>query len=436
MKTWPQQATQDQTRNMRHFDYENGVMHAENVSLSDIADAVGTPVYVYSTATLKRHFEVFAKAFDGRKSLVAYSVKANSNLAVLKVLAGLGAGADVVSGGELARALTAGIPASKIVFSGVGKKPSEMRDALSAGIRMFNVESEAELEALNDVAMSMGKRAPISFRVNPDVTAGGHEKISTGKAENKFGIAWSGAMDAYARAADLPGIEVIGVDVHIGSQIDSLAPFKAAIDKVGGLIERLRAAGHTITTFDIGGGLGIPYGSNQSHPPLPSEYGKMVIEATAHLDVEMVFEPGRMIAGNAGVLLTEVTYVKRGENRDFLIVDAAMNDLIRPALYDAHHEIEPVIAPGPSGEYGLYDVVGPVCESGDTFTKRRELPHMRSGDRFVFHSAGAYGAVQAGQYNTRPLVPEVLVSGDKFAVVRERPRVEEILKLESIPDWA
>lgn len=420
---------------MRHFDYKDGVMHAEDVSLSDIADAVGTPVYVYSAATLTRHFNVFAQAFEGRDALVAYSVKANSNLAVLSLLAKLGAGADVVSGGELARALTAGIPASKIVFSGVGKKPAEMRDALSAGIAMFNVESEAELEALNDIALSMGKRAPISFRVNPDVTAGGHEKISTGKAENKFGIAWSGAMAAYARAATLPGIKIIGVDVHIGSQIEDLAPFKAAIDKVGALIGDLRAAGHTITHFDIGGGLGIPYGSNQGNPPLPSAYGAMVKEATAHLNVKMVFEPGRMIAGNAGVLLSEVTYVKRAENRDFLIVDAAMNDLIRPALYDAHHEIEPVIAPGASGDYASYDVVGPVCESGDTFTKRRELPVMKAGDRFVFHSAGAYGAVQAGQYNTRPLVPEVLVSGDKFSVVRERPRIEEILKSETIPDW-
>ncbi len=420
---------------MRHFDYKDGVMHAEDVSLARIAQEVGTPVYVYSAATLTRHFNVFAGAFEGRDVLVAYSVKANSNLAVLSLLGKLGAGADVVSGGELARALTAGIPASKIVFSGVGKKPAEMRAALKAGIRMFNVESEPELEALNAVAVDMGMRAPISFRVNPDVTAGGHEKISTGKAENKFGVAWSAAEAAYARAAELPGIEIVGVDVHIGSQIDELAPFKAAIEKVSGLIERLRAAGHSIKMFDIGGGLGIPYGSNAPAPPLPSEYGAMVKEATAHLDVQMVFEPGRMIAGNAGVLLSTVTYVKRGENRDFLIVDAAMNDLIRPALYDAYHEIEPIIAPKPTTPQKLYDVVGPVCESGDTFTKQREFPQMVSGDVIVMHSAGAYGAVQAGQYNTRPLVPEVLVSGDRYAVVRDRPLVEEILKTESVPSW-
>ena len=420
---------------MRHFDYKDGVMHAEDVSLARIAREVGTPVYVYSRATLTRHFNVFKEAFEGRDVLVAYSVKANSNLAVLSLLGKLGAGADVVSGGELARALTAGIPASKIVFSGVGKKPAEMRDALRAGIRMFNVESEPELEALNDVAVDMAVRAPISFRVNPDVTAGGHEKISTGKAENKFGVAWSAAEAAYARAADLPGIEIVGVDVHIGSQIDELAPFKAAIEKVGGLIERLRASGHNIKMFDIGGGLGIPYGANAPAPPLPSEYGKMVKEATAHLGVQMVFEPGRMIAGNAGVLLSTVTYVKRGENRDFLIVDAAMNDLIRPALYDAYHEIEPIAAPRVGMKQKLYDVVGPVCESGDTFTKQREFPQMEAGDVIVMHSAGAYGAVQAGQYNTRPLVPEVLVSGDKYAVVRERPSVAEILKTEHIPDW-
>ena len=420
---------------MRHFDYKDGVMHAEDVSLARIAQEVGTPVYVYSQATLTRHFNVFKDAFKGRDVLIAYSVKANSNLAVLSLLAKLGAGADVVSGGELARALTAGIPASKIVFSGVGKKPAEMRAALEAGIRMFNVESEPELEALNDVAVDMGVRAPISFRVNPDVTAGGHEKISTGKAENKFGVAWSAAEAAYARAAQLPGIEIVGVDVHIGSQIDDLAPFKMAIEKVAGLIGRLREAGHSIKMFDIGGGLGIPYGSNAPAPPLPSEYGAMVKKATAHLDVKMVFEPGRMIAGNAGVLLSTVTYVKRGENRDFLIVDAAMNDLIRPALYDAYHEIEPIMLPKPGSAQKLYDVVGPVCESGDTFTKQREFPQLSSGDVIVMHSAGAYGAVQAGQYNTRPLVPEVLVSGDKYAVVRDRPSVEEILKTESIPDW-
>ena len=420
---------------MRHFDFKNGEMYAEDVPLREIAETVGTPVYVYSTATFERHYAVFAQAFQDQKVLVAYSVKANSNIAVLATLAKLGAGADVVSGGELARALKAGIPASKIVFSGVGKKASEMRDALMAGIRVFNVESLPELEALNTTAMDLGKRAPIAFRVNPDVTAGGHEKISTGKAENKFGIAWSSAEAAYARAAELPAIDIVGVDVHIGSQIDTLAPFEMAIKKVGGLITRLRSQGHIIKSFDIGGGLGIPYSDNTKSPPPPSEYGAMVKRLTSGMDVEMIFEPGRMIAGNSGVLMSEVLYVKQGEDRTFLIIDAAMNDLIRPALYDAYHDIEPVRAPGPELTETLYDVVGPICESGDTFTKRRMLPDMSAGDLLVFHSAGAYGAAQASQYNTRPLVPEVLVKGDKFSVIRKRPTIDHILSSESIPDW-
>ncbi len=420
---------------MRHFDYKDGEMYAEDVALRDIAAKVGTPVYVYSTATFQRHFTVFANAFKGRTTLIAYSVKANSNLAVLATLAKLGAGADVVSQGELVRALTAGIPASKIVFSGVGKTEPEMRAALEAGIRVFNVESLPELERLSDVALSMGTRAPVAFRVNPDVSAGGHEKISTGKAENKFGIAWSSVQSAYARAAALKGIEIVGVDMHIGSQIDSLAPFEVAIEKVGALISDLRKKGHTITSFDIGGGLGIPYGDNSKTPPPPSEYGALVKKLTADMDVELIFEPGRMIAGNSGVLLSEVVYAKSGEDREFLIIDAAMNDLIRPALYEAYHEIEPVRAPGRNFKTQRYDVVGPICESGDTFTKRRELPQMAAGDLLVLHSTGAYGAAQSSQYNTRPLVPEVLVSGDRFAVVRERPKLEEILRAESIPDW-
>ena len=420
---------------MRHFDYKDGEMFAEDVSLREIAAKVGTPVYVYSSATFKRHFQVFSDAFKGRKALIAYSVKANSNIAVLATLARLGAGADVVSEGELVRALTAGIPASKIVFSGVGKTEGEMRAALTAGIRVFNVESLPELERLSDVALSMNTRAPVAFRVNPDVSAGGHEKISTGKAENKFGIAWSSVETAYARAGALKGIEIVGVDMHIGSQIDSLAPFEAAIEKVGGLIAKLRAQGHTIKSFDIGGGLGIPYGDNTKTPPPPSEYGALVKSLTADMDVDLIFEPGRMIAGNAGVLLSEVVYAKSGEDREFLIIDAAMNDLIRPALYEAYHEIEPVRAPGRNFNTQTYDVVGPICESGDTFTKRRELPELSAGDLIVLHSAGAYGASQSSQYNTRPLVPEVLVSGDKFTVVRERPKLEDILRTETIPDW-
>ncbi|MEL6688271.1 MAG: diaminopimelate decarboxylase [Pseudomonadota bacterium] len=420
---------------MRHFDFKDGELHAESVALSQIAAEVGTPVYVYSSATFERHYRVFAEGLSGVDSVIAYSVKANSNIAVLQTLAKMGAGADVVSGGELARALIAGIPASRIVFSGVGKTRQEMAQALTAGIKMFNVESLPELYVLNDVALSLGLRAPMTFRVNPDVTAGGHEKISTGKKENKFGIAWSCAEEAYAEAARLPGIEVVGVDVHIGSQIDDLAPFETAIQKVGALINRLREAGHNIRVFDIGGGLGIPYGDNSRTPPPPSEYGALVRRLTADLDVQMVFEPGRMIAGNSGVLLTEVLYVKQGEDRDFLVIDAAMNDLLRPALYDAFHDIEPVKLPGTDYTSATYDIVGPICESGDTFAKAREMPAVQAGDLVVIHSTGAYGAAQSSQYNTRPLVPEVMVRGDQYQIIRERPTVADILKTERLLDW-
>lgn len=420
---------------MRHFDLKDGEMFAEDVSLRDIATHVGTPVYVYSTATFERHYRVFSDAFEGMDTLIAFSVKANSNIAVLATLAKLGSGADVVSGGELARALKAGIPANKIVFSGVGKTRTEMTAALEAGIRVFNVESLPELEVLNDVAIQMGVKAPVAFRVNPDVSAGGHAKISTGKAENKFGIAWDMAEAAYARAAACEGIEIVGVDLHIGSQIDKLEPFEAAIGKVKSLISRLRAQGHTIKSFDMGGGLGIPYGDNAKAPPPPSDYGAMVKRLTADMDVEMIFEPGRMIAGNAGVLVSEVLYVKQGADRKFLIIDAAMNDLLRPALYEAYHDMEPVKAPGAGLVEETYDVVGPICETGDTFTKSRDLPVMEAGDLLVIHSTGAYGAAQASQYNTRPLIPEVLVNGDKYAVIRERPKITDILSSETIPEW-
>lgn len=420
---------------MRHFDFKNGELHAEGVPLSRIAAEVGTPVYVYSSATLERHYRVFADSFSGIDALVAYSVKANSNIAVLQTLARLGAGADVVSGGELARALIAGIPGERIVFSGVGKTKSEMTAALDADIHVFNVESLPELQGLNAVALSKGKRAPVAFRVNPDVSAGGHEKISTGKKDNKFGIAWSRAEDAYAEAARLPGIEVVGVDVHIGSQIDDLAPFEAAIQKVGALIGRLRAHGHDIRIFDIGGGLGIPYGDNSRTPPNPSEYGALVRRLTDDLDVQMVFEPGRMIAGNSGVLLSEVLYVKEAEDRRFLIIDAAMNDLLRPALYEAWHDVEPVRVPGVDAVMDSYDIVGPVCESGDTFAKGRDMPALSAGDLIVFHSAGAYGASQSSQYNSRPLVPEVMVRGNDYRIIRERPTLADMLKTERLPDW-
>ena len=419
---------------MRHFHFQDGQMHAEDINLETIADDVGTPVYVYSAATLTRHYQVFETAMSDMDALIAYSVKANSNLAVLSVLAKLGAGADVVSGGELTRALRAGIPASKIVFSGVGKTKDEMRAALDAGIYQFNVESMPELDALSECAQAMGTTANIAFRINPDVAAGGHEKITTGKAENKFGIDITLAEAAYARAAKLPGIQVTGVDMHIGSQIESLAPFEAAITKILGLVKTLRAAGHKIENFDLGGGLGIPYSEDENAPPLPALYGEMAGRLMAGMDLKIICEPGRSIAGNAGILLTKVQYVKTGGARNFLILDAAMNDLIRPALYGARHAIEPVSAA--NNTRVNYDVVGPVCETGDTFSKNCELPEMSAGDLVAIHSAGAYGAVQSGQYNTRPLVPEVLVSGDKYAVVRARPSVEDILKGESIPDWA
>jgi len=420
---------------MRHFDFKNGEMYAEDVPLSKIAADVGTPVYVYSTATFERHYRVFAESFDGITALVAYSVKANSNIAVLATLAKLGCGADVVSGGELIRALTAGVPPSKIVFSGVGKTRDEMRLALEADIRIFNVESIPELNALNQTAQDMGKIADIAFRVNPDISAGGHAKISTGKAENKFGIAWDQAEQAYNLAGKMPAIRVQGVDVHIGSQIDSLEPFQKTIEKMSGLISQLRASGHQIRSFDIGGGLGIPYGDNQKIPPHPSEYGAMVKAATQDLDVELIFEPGRMVSGNSGVLLSKVIYAKETGSRNFLIIDAAMNDLLRPALYDAYHDIEPIKAPGSDFEETLYDVVGPVCETGDTFARGRSLPQLQADDLLVFHTAGAYGSAQASQYNTRPLVPEVMVNGNDFEIIRERPSIEDILRTERLPNW-
>ena len=410
-------------------------MMAENVSLETIANEVGTPAYVYSAATLTRHYQVFEAAISKMDALIAYSVKANSNLAVLALLAKLGSGADVVSGGELKRALLVGIPANKIVFSGVGKTVDEMRDALTADILQFNVESLPELHALNACAKELSMTARIAFRINPDVSAGGHEKITTGKAENKFGINIDQAEAAYAEAANLDHIEITGIDMHIGSQIDTLAPFKTALLKGIELIKTLRAQGHNIRTFDFGGGLGIPYSENENTPPLPELYGEMISKATQGLDVKMIFEPGRMIAGNAGILLTKTIYVKKGSVRNFIILDAAMNDLIRPALYDAHHNIEPVKFSNNGAPTQIYDIVGPVCETGDTFAKQRELPEIEAGDLITIHSAGAYGAVQAGQYNTRPLIPEVLVSGDKYEIIRARPTVEDILKTEHIPDW-
>ncbi len=420
---------------MRHFSPLDGQMMAEHVSLATVAAEIGTPAYVYSAATFTRHYQVFAKAVSAMDSLIAYSVKANSNQAVLSLLAKLGSGADVVSGGELARALAAGIAADKIIFSGVGKSAEEMRAGLEAGIAQFNIESMPELQQLNAIALDMGKIAPVAVRINPNVCAGTHEKICTGRAENKFGIDIADVDAVFERAQDMPGIRLQGIAMHIGSQIDSLAPFASAITLAAGLIERLRKQGHKIETFDIGGGLGISYAGGDTTPPTPEEYGDLVRRLTQDLGVRMIFEPGRMIAGNAGVLLAKVLYVKHGGARNFLIIDAAMNDLIRPALYDAYHDIEPVNAPDADTQMISYDVVGPICESGDTFTQHRMLPEMRAGDLIVLHTAGAYGAVQASQYNSRPLIPEVLVKDDKYAVVRKRPSIEDVLKTEHVPDW-
>jgi diaminopimelate decarboxylase len=420
---------------MDHFLYRNGVLHAEDVPLSEIAAAVGTPVYVYSTATLTRHYRVFEEALAGLPHLICYAMKANSNLAVLRVMARLGAGMDVVSEGEYRRAKAAGVPGERIVFSGVGKTRAEMRLALEGGLRQFNVESEPELVALNEVAVSMGLRAPVAFRVNPDVDAKTHAKIATGKSENKFGVPIARAREVYAEAAALPGIEVVGIDVHIGSQLTDLGPFEAAFAKVAELTGLLRADGHDIRRLDLGGGLGIPYARTNEAPPLPFDYGAVIRRTVGHLGCEIEIEPGRLIAGNAGVLLASVVYVKAGEGRDFLILDAAMNDLIRPAMYDAWHDIVPLREPAAGVEMREFDVVGPVCETGDTFARGRPMPPVAAGDLVAFRSAGAYGAVMASEYNSRPLVPEVLVAGDHFAVVRRRPGFDEMLDRDTIPAW-
>jgi len=420
---------------MDHFLYKDGVLHAEEVALTEIAAAVGTPFYVYSTATLTRHFQLFDEALAGMDHLVCYAMKAASNQAILKTLGDLGAGMDVVSGGEYARAKAAGIPGDRIVFSGVGKTADEIRAALTGGIRQFNVESEPEMQVISRVAVDVGVTAPITIRVNPDVDAKTHAKIATGKSENKFGIPISRARDVYAMATALPNIEIVGIDVHIGSQLTQLAPFEAAYIKVAEVVEQLRADGHNIRRLDLGGGLGIPYTRSNETPPLPSEYGAMVKRVLGHLDCEIEIEPGRLIVGNAGLLLSSVIYVKQGEDREFLILDAAMNDLIRPAMYDAHHDIVPVVEPVPGQEQTKYDIVGPVCESGDTFAKGRDMARMVSDDLVAFRSAGAYGAVMSSEYNSRPLIPEVLVNGNDFAVIRARPTFDEMINRDTIPMW-
>ncbi|WP_322416550.1 diaminopimelate decarboxylase [Mesorhizobium huakuii] len=420
---------------MNHFDYRDGVLHAEDVAIPDIAAQVGTPFYCYSTATLTRHYRVFAQAFAGLDALVCYAMKANSNQAVLRTLARLGAGADVVSEGELRRALAAGIPASKILFSGVGKTAREMDLALEAGILCFNVESEPELELLSARATGLGKVAPISLRINPDVDAKTHKKISTGKAENKFGIAWQRARQVYARAATLPGIKVTGIDTHIGSQITELQPFDDAFALLVDLVGALRADGHSIEHVDLGGGLGIPYRVDNNPPPLPDAYAQIVRKHVTKLGLKVMFEPGRLIVGNAGILVSEVIFVKEGDAKNFLVVDAAMNDLIRPTLYDAFHDIRPVVQPPADTPRMMVDVVGQVCETGDYLGLDRDLPRLKAGDLVAVSTAGAYGAVQAGTYNTRLLVPEVLVDGDRFHVVRPRLTYDDLIGLDSVPDW-
>ena len=416
---------------MNHFEYLGGVYHCEDVPIPEIARAVGTPFYCYSTATLERHFRVFEAAMP-KGALVAYAVKANGSIAVIKTLARLGAGADIVSVGELKRALAGSVPASKIVFSGVGKRRDEIATALDAGIFQFNVEGEYELDLLNEIAIAKSKRAAIALRINPDVDARTHAKISTGKAENKFGIGWSRARAAYAHAAKLPGLEVVGVAVHIGSQITELEPFRQTFAKVAELVRTLRADGHKISRVDLGGGLGVPYKEGMT-PPEPASYGVLVREAIQGLDVQLTVEPGRLITANAGVLIAEVITVKRGDEKEFIILDAGMNDLIRPALYDAWHDIVPVRQS--AAQRRVYDVVGPVCESADLFARDRELPAPSSGDLVAILSAGAYGAVQGSSYNARPLAPEVLVSGRQFTVTRPRQSVEETIAQERLPDW-
>lgn len=418
---------------MHHFDYRDGRLFAEDVAIDTIAETVGTPFYVYSTATLERHYRVFTEAFEGLDARVCFAMKSNGNMAVVRTLARLGAGADVVSGGELEIAMRAGVPAERIVFSGVGKTRAELAQALRAGIHQINVESVPELETLDAIAQDLGVKAPIALRINPDVGAGGHAKITTGKKENKFGIDWVDAHGIYQRASEMAGISVQGIAIHIGSQIADLQPFEDAFLRVRDLVAMLRADGIQITRLDLGGGLGVPY-EDGTIPPPPKAYGDIVRRTLGDLGCSIMLEPGRLIAGNAGLLVSEVIYVKEGHTRTFAIVDAAMNDLVRPSMYEAFHAIVPVAEPS-TDETIEYDVVGPVCETGDTFAKQRPLPPLKAGDRVAFRTAGAYGAVMASQYNARPLVPEVLVKDGDWAVIRRRPSMDEMLALEAMPDW-
>lgn len=419
---------------MHHFAYRNGVLHCEDVSLEAVARELGTPAYVYSDATLRRHYRVLADAFTGRDVLIAFAVKANSNIGVLATLASEGAGADVVSGGEMLRALEAGIPANRIVFSGVAKTAEEMKLGLERGIHQCNVESLPELHRLSAVASEMDKRAPIAFRVNPHVEAGGHAHISTGSAEHKFGIAWHEAETFFEEASRLPGIDPVGIAVHIGSQIMRVGPMREAFDKVVGLARRLRDRGIAISRIDFGGGLGVPY-KDGDDPDSPTIYAQQARQALADLDLQLILEPGRLISGNAGVLISKVEYIKERDGRTFVILDAGMNDLMRPALYNAHHDILPIRTPDVGAPRHTVDLVGPICESTDRFAKDRPMPPLKEGDLVAFMTAGAYGATLSSQYNSRPLVAEALVRGDACVVIRRRPTFDEMIALERVPDW-
>ena len=417
------------------FSYKNDELYAEDVSISTVSNVVGTPFYLYSATAITENFLNLKKSLDGLENLICYSVKANSNIAILKLLSQLGAGMDVVSVGEYLRAKIAGVPGEKIVFSGVGKRRDEISQVLVGGIKQFNVESEAELEVLNELSISLNKRTSITIRVNPDIDAKTHEKISTGKKDNKFGIPINRAREVYLKASQMLGVKVVGVDVHIGSQLTDLEPFRMAFTKLAELVDNLIKDGHEIKCLDLGGGIGISYQKTNDAQPSLQEYGQIIRETVGSLGCEILVEPGRFIVGNAGILVSEIIYKKFGEDREFLIVDSAMNDLIRPSLYAAYHEILPIKKPNNSSSSACYDVVGPVCETGDTFATQRSLMEMESGELLAFMSAGAYGSVMASEYNTRPLIPEVLVKGDNFSIIRARPLIEDIIRRDIVPDW-